>query len=41
VFLDGTDETNDEIKQIFDEVDENGDGTISKKEFISLLLRKS
>lgn len=39
-FLDGTNETNDEIKKIFDEVDENGDGHISKQEFVQLLLKK-
>ena len=39
-FLDGSEETGDEIKKIFDEVDVNGDGEISKKEFVSLLLRK-
>ena len=30
-FLDGTTETSEEIKQIFDEVDANGDGEISKQ----------
>jgi Ca2+-binding EF-hand superfamily protein len=39
-FLDGSEETSAEIKQIFDEVDENGDGQISKNEFIALLLKK-
>ena len=29
-FLDGTEETANEIKGIFDEVDKNGDGKISK-----------
>lgn len=38
--MDGSQETSDEIKKIFDEVDDNGDGSISKKEFLSLLLKK-
>ncbi len=29
-FLDGSEETGEEIKQIFQEVDQNGDGQISK-----------
>ena len=29
-FLDGTEETKDELMSIFDEVDKNGDGKISK-----------
>ena len=29
-FLDGTEQTSEEIRQIFREVDENGDGSISK-----------
>ena len=37
-FLDGTEQTSEEIRQIFKEVDENGDGSISKNEFIALLL---
>ena len=39
-FLDGTEETKDELKKIFDEVDKNGDGKISKNEFLSLLINK-
>ena len=40
-FLDGTTQTSEQIKQIFDEVDENGDGEISKQEFVALLLKKN
>ncbi len=40
-FLDGSKETDEEVKKIFNEVDDNGDGTISKKEFLSLLLKKT
>lgn len=29
-FLDGTEQTSEEIRQIFREVDDNGDGSISK-----------
>lgn len=39
-FLDGSNETSDEIKKIFKEFDINGDGQISKKEFIAFLLKK-
>ena len=39
-FLDGTEETKDELKKIFDEVDKNGDGKISKNEFLALLVNK-
>lgn len=39
-FLDGSEETCEEIRQIFGEVDVNGDGKISKNEFISLLIGK-
>lgn len=39
-FLDGTEQTNEEIRQIFQEVDDNGDGRISKNEFVALLLGK-
>jgi Ca2+-binding EF-hand superfamily protein len=38
--LDGSNETSDEIKKIFKEFDINGDGQISKKEFIAFLLKK-
>ena len=39
-FLDGTDETKNQLKSIFDEVDKNGDGKISKNEFLTLLVNK-
>ena len=38
--MDGTEETKDELKKIFDEVDKNGDGKISKNEFLALLVNK-
>lgn len=37
-FLDGSSQSEEEIRQIFSQVDENGDGRISKNEFIALLL---
>lgn len=40
-FLNNSEDTNDSIGKLFREVDVNGDGNITKDEFIELLLRSS
>ena len=40
-FLDKSAQTEEELKKIFEDVDANGDGKISKKEFVALLLKKN
>ena len=39
VFLEGKNQSKEEIKELFDLVDDNGDGFISKEQFVNLLMR--
>ena len=40
-FLEDTKESQESIKKIFQQVDENNDGNISKKEFVNLLMQET
>ena len=39
-FLEDKESSHDEIRKIFKDVDENGDGMISKEEFLSILMKR-
>ena len=39
-FLEDKESSHEEIRRIFKEVDENGDGMISKEEFLSILMKR-